>query len=71
MYKVAGFTFRKKEAFRNEAKFTRFLKETKKLRLNDDGEVDDDNIRSVAQDLWKKAWKDGDNIVKAFKKIKI
>lgn len=70
--KGAGFSFWEKGAFREEAKYTRILTEVKKLRLNDEGEPDDEPayIQEVAGELWKKTWQEGSKILNVLKKVR-
>ena len=64
----AGFSF-KKTAFDEDTKFTRIVSESRKLRLTEDGTVDDSSeyIQATFEALWNKAWSEGKRIVEALK----
>ncbi len=56
-------------AFREEAKYTRVVSESKKLRQNEDGDIDDseEHVQRVAASLWKKGWEEGKVVVDALR----
>lgn len=59
-----GFTFWE-GAFRPGAKYTRVYTYNKKLKTNEDGEVDDsyDYISDLVSSMWNKAWADTSNVI--------
>ncbi len=59
-----GFSFWE-GAFEEGRKYTRILSETKKLKVNEEGEPEDDEeyIKQVVDGLWKKAWEKGNAVV--------
>ena len=67
----AGFKIGDK-AFREESKFTRIYTYTKKMTVNEDGEVDDSDeyVSGLIEAMWKKSWGDTSNIVNALKSFK-
>ena len=64
----AGFSIKEK-AFDEDTKFTRVVSESRKLRLTEDGAVDDSSeyIQGTVEALWNKAWSEGKKIVEALK----
>jgi hypothetical protein len=68
----AGFTFWKKGAFREEAKYTRILSVMYKLQSNDQEETDNDPevIAKAAAELWAKGWAEGKKILEVLKSCK-
>lgn len=66
--KRAGFTFRE-TAFSEHTKYTRIVSESRKLRLTEDGTVDDsfDYVQETLEALWAKAWSEGKKIVEVLR----
>ncbi|MFQ5462591.1 MAG: hypothetical protein ACE5E5_08190 [Phycisphaerae bacterium] len=67
---AAGFDF-KRSAYKEGARFTRFVTKTEKLRRDENDEADNppEHVSEITKRLWAGVWKEGEKIVEGLKKF--